>query len=66
MLQKVIYFLDKKYGHALDGEPWVIEKSNKLIGACILSLKVKETIYSYDWTALISISLLTSVSILAT
>ena len=63
MLQKVIYFLDKKYGHALDGEPWVIEKSNKLIGACILSLKIKETIYSYDWVSLISISLFTSITI---
>ena len=29
MLLKAIYFLDKKYGLALDGEPWVIQKNNK-------------------------------------
>ena len=48
MLLKVIYFLDKRYGLALDGEPWVIEESNKVIGTCILYLKIKGTIYSYD------------------
>ena len=56
MLLKAIYFLDKKYGLALDGDPWVIQKSNKVIGTCILSLKIKETIYSYDWVALIRFS----------
>ena len=45
MLLKAIYFLDKKYGLALDGEPWVIQKSNKVIATCILSLKIKEAIY---------------------
>ena len=29
MLLKAIYFLDKKYGLTLDGEPWVIQKNNK-------------------------------------
>ena len=42
MLLKGIFF-DKKYGLALDGEPWVIQKSNKVIGTCILSFKIKET-----------------------
>ena len=48
MLQKAIYFFDKKYGLALDGEPWVIQENNKVIGTCILSLKIKETVFSYD------------------
>ena len=46
--------MDEKYGFALDREPWVIQKSNKVIGKWILSLKIMETIYSYDWVALIS------------
>ena len=56
MLLKAIHFLDKKYGLDLDGEPWVIQKSNQVIGTCILSLKIKETIYSYDGVALIRFS----------
>ena len=48
MLLKAIYFLDKKYGLTLHGQPWVIKKSNKVIGTYILSLKIKEAIYSYD------------------
>ena len=63
MLQKPIYHVDKKYGLALDGEPWVIQKSNKVIGTWILSLKIKETIYLYDWVALIRFSLFTSIII---
>ena len=63
MLQKAIYHVDKKYGLALDGEPWVIQKSNKVIGTWILSLKIKETIYLYDWVALIRFSLFTSIII---
>ena len=63
MLQKAIYHVDKKYGLALDGEPWVIQKSNKVIGTWILSLKIKETIYLYDWGALIRFSLFTSIII---
>ena len=43
---KAIYFLDQKYGLALIGEPWVIQKSNKAVGTCILSLKIMKTIYS--------------------
>ena len=39
MLLKAIYFLDKKYGLTLDGKPWVIQKTNKVIGTYILSLK---------------------------
>ena len=59
MLLKLMYFLDKNYGLALDGKPWVIQK----IGTCILSLKIKEAIYSYDWVALISFSLFNSITI---
>ena len=33
------------------------------MGMCILSLKVKETIYSFDWVALIRFSLFTSITI---
>ena len=32
--------MDKKNGLALDGEPWVIQKSNKIIGTYILSLNI--------------------------
>ena len=39
------------------------QKSNKVIGTCILSLKNKETIYSYDRVALIRFSLFTSITI---
>ena len=63
MLLKAIYFLKKKYGLVVDGEPWVIQKSNKVIGTCILSLKIKETIYSYDWVALIRFFLFISITI---
>ena len=49
MVLKAIYFLDRKYGLALDGEPWVSQKNNKAAGISILSLKIVETIYSYDW-----------------
>ena len=47
MVLKAIYFLDQKYGLALDGEPWVIQKSNKVVGTRIFSLKIKQRIYSY-------------------
>ena len=62
MLLKSMYFLDKNYGLALDGKPWVIQKigtCNKVVGTCILSLKIK----SYDWVALIRFSLFTSITI---
>ena len=62
MLLKAIHCLDKKYGLALDGEPWVIPKSNEVIGTCILYFKIKETIYSYDWVALIMFSLFPSIT----
>ena len=39
--------MDQKYGLALDGEPWVIQKSNKVVGTRIFSLKIKQRIYSY-------------------
>ena len=55
--------MDRKYGFALDGEPWVIQKSNKVIGKCISSLKIMGTIYSYDWVALTRFSLFTSITI---
>ena len=32
------------------------DSSNQVIGTCILSFKIKETIYSYDWVALIRFS----------
>ena len=44
MVAKAIYFLNQKYGLALDGEPWVIQKSNKAVETCILSLKIMENI----------------------
>ena len=46
----------KKHGLALDREPWLIQKNNKIIGTCNLSLKIKETIYSFDWVAFIRFS----------
>ena len=49
MALNAIYFSDQKYRLALDGEPWVIQKSNKVVGNCILFLKIKERISSYDW-----------------
>ena len=63
MLLKAIYFLDKKYGLTLDGEPWVIQKSNEVIGTYILPLKIKERIYSYDWVPLVSFSPFSSITI---
>ena len=48
---------------SLDGQPWVIQKSNKVKGTCILSLKIKEMIYSYDWAALIRFFLFISITI---
>ena len=63
MLLKTIYFLDKKYGLAVDGGSWVIQKSNKVIGTYILSLKTQERIYSYDWVPLVSFSLFSSITI---
>ena len=41
-------FLDQKYGLVLNGEPWVIQKRNKAVETCILSLKIIETIFSND------------------
>ena len=63
MVLKAIYFLDQKYGLALNGEPWVIEKGNKVVGIWILPLKIREKIYSYDWVPLIRFSLFTSITI---
>ena len=59
MALNAIYFLDQKYGLALDGE----QNRNKAVGTWILSLKIKERIYSYDWVPLISFSLFTSITI---
>ena len=59
MALNAIYFLDQKYGLALDG----VQKRNKAVGTWILSLKIKERIYSYDWVPLISFSLFTSITI---
>ena len=33
------------------------------LGTCILSLKIEESIYSYDWVPLISYSLFTSITV---
>ena len=46
MALNAIYFSDQKYRLALDGEPWVIQKSNKVVGNCIWFLKIKERISS--------------------
>ena len=62
MLLKSVYFLDKKYRLFLNGEPWVIQKSNKVIGSCIVPLTIKEAIYSYEWVALIRFPLFTSMT----
>ena len=63
MALNAIYFLDQKYRLALDGESWVIQKSNKIEGTCILFLKIKERISSYDWVPLISFYLFISITI---
>ena len=63
MLLKAINALEKTYGLALDREPWLIQKSNKVIGTCNLSLKIKETIYSFDWVAFIRFSRFNSITI---
>ena len=48
MVLKAIYFLDQKYGLALNGESWVIQKTNKAVGAYILYLKMMRMIYQHD------------------
>ena len=53
----------EKYGLALNGEPWMIQKSNKAVERCILSLKIMELIYSYYWLPLIRFSFFTSITI---
>ena len=45
MVLKAIYVLDQKYGLALNGESWVIQKAYKSGGAYILYLKIMEMIY---------------------
>ena len=57
MLLKVILFLEKEHGLTRDGEPWVIQKSNQVLGTYILPLKIKEMIYLYGWVTLIRFSL---------
>ena len=43
-------------------DPWVIQKSNKAVETCVLSLKIMKKIYSYDWVPLIRFSLFTSIT----